>query len=357
MEVKQIVTEINSPVTEIHYTDGYDYITICGGCVVLLQNPIWENGGFTIRLPKESTGNQYRFVNHGLRQLSLFPDTTEDKTIQSIMILFKTGYTENDIKRIQKYASGLKSIVIYVNSVNELIEFLNRRKEKKRLIKACYIYAHGVLNYTSFHYRVLGSTLEQQGLFGIEQIKKIDESIFAHDADITTYACRNGISLPDDDFTEVNGVAGQENSPAQYKANYWKVNVRAMEMRSDYSNTYGSKDEINAVVENYNKIIIQYEKMKKEYDNLLLEYQNKLEAYHQAISKGQQMEKPQPISPPIKPKDYDLNKERYDSIIIRDRNEKDSGGPIMPRGAWYAPKTGKTPLGLKSGLLEYKPKI
>jgi hypothetical protein len=130
-----------------------------------------------------------------------------------------------------------------------------------------------------------------------------------------------------------------------------------MEMRSDYSDTYGSKDEIKAVVENYNKIIIQYEKMKKKYDNLLQEYQNKLEAYHQAISKGQQMEKPQPISPPIKPKDYDLNKERYDSIIIRDRNEKDSGGPIMPKGAWHAPKTGKTPLGLKSGLLEYKPKV
>lgn len=129
-----------------------------------------------------------------------------------------------------------------------------------------------------------------------------------------------------------------------------------MEMRSDYSNTYGSKNEIKAV-ENYNEVITNYKLEKIIYDYLLKQYQNKLEVYHQAISKGQQMEKPQPISPPIKPKDYDLNKERYDSIIIRDRNEKNSGGPIMPRGAWYAPKTGKTPLGLKSGLLEYKPKI
>jgi hypothetical protein len=105
-----------------------------------------------------------------------------------------------------------------------------------------------------------------------------------------------------------------------------------MEMRSDYSLTYGSKDEIKAI-EKYGEIIKKYTLEQKEYEILLKQYQTEMDTYYLAMEKGKKIERPIKPLPPIKPQNYDLNRERYNSMIKRDENQKNNGGPIMPKRA------------------------
>ncbi|OKO98670.1 hypothetical protein [Xenorhabdus eapokensis] len=215
-----------------------------------------------------------------------------------------------------------------------LIDFLNQRKEKKRLIKEMVIFSHGIINYATFHYE--GEDVEE-GLFGSEEIKKVYESIFDFDAKITTYACRAGISVDNGypgDFTGIPD-AGQNKSPAQQMANLWDVEVKAFEKRSSYVGIYGTTQEIKEAKE-YGKVIEKYEAERK--------------VYNYELSKGNKN-----ITPPEKPKDYDVMKKRNMDVKTRDLNEKDGGGPIAPNGFWRLPKTGNTPTGLKEDLQSYRP--
>lgn len=87
-------------------------------------------------------------------------------------------------------------------------------------------------------------------------------------------------------------------------ANKWGIPIQAFERRSLYEKTYGTKAEYDAA------------KDYKGVDPILLE--------------------------------------RAKSITQREINDKD-GGPIMPKGAWHPPTSGKTPEGLKNDLQIYRP--
>ncbi|WP_275385917.1 hypothetical protein [Xenorhabdus bovienii] len=322
-----LITNVNNPTTEKPYTSGYDYITVVGARTVP-----WEPRAKAIlRGFREAPSNQYRFINAGLHQLQLFPKESQgDHAVQRIMVIFQQGYTQNDIDRINDYTKKLGGRIIYVKNKQELIDFLNQRKEKKRLIKEMVIFSHGIINYATFHYE--GEDVEE-GLFGPEEIEKVYESIFDFDAKITTYACRAGISVGGDDLTGQD--AGQDKSPAQRMANAWDVKVKAFEKRSSYVGTYGTGQEIEEV-KAYDKVISKYEAARSEYVDKVL--------------KGDKNAKP-----PEKPKDYDVMKKRHEDVKVRDKNEKNDGGPIAPKGLWRLPKTGDEPKGLKESLQDYDP--
>ncbi|MBC8951186.1 hypothetical protein [Xenorhabdus sp. TS4] len=325
-----LLTNTGEPTTEKPYISGYDYITVVGA-----RTRPWDiSWGGTKRLFLESLGNQYRFINSGLHQLQLFPKATQDHAVQRIMVVFQQGYTQKDIDRINDYTKKLDGRIIYVKNKQGLIDFLNQRKEKKRLIKEMVIFSHGIINYATFHYE--GEDVEE-GLFGSEEIKKVYESIFDFDAKITTYACRAGISVDNGypgDFTGIPD-AGQNKSPAQQMANLWDIEVKAFEKRSSYVGIYGTAQEIKEAKE-YGKVIEKYEAERK--------------VYNYELSKGNKN-----ITPPEKPKDYDVMKKRNMDVKTRDLNEKDGGGPIAPNGFWRLPKTGNTPTGLKEDLQSYRP--
>ncbi|HHA1349776.1 TPA: hypothetical protein ACOEER_000808 [Enterobacter ludwigii] len=59
---------------------------------------------------------------------------------------------------------------------------------------------------------------------------------------------------------------------------------------------------------------------------------------------------------PVKPEHYDEMLRRRKDIDERDANQSKSGGPIAPNGSWRYPTSGDTPVGLKKGLLLYRPK-
>ncbi|MDE9539599.1 hypothetical protein KKJ28_10770 [Xenorhabdus bovienii] len=250
------------------------------------------------------------------------------------MVVFQQGYTQKDIEKINDYTKKLSGRIHYVKDKQGLIDFLNLRKKKKRLIKEIVFFCHGIIDYASFHY---AGDNEDDGLFGPEEIEKVYESIFDFDAKITTYACRAGISVDDGwpgwDFTGMD--AGQDKSPAQRMANAWDVEVKAFEKRSIYTTVYGTGKEIKEA-EDYGSVVEKYEVAHEDYENELL--------------KGNVNAKP-----PKKPKDYDVMKKRNKDVIKREENKNTGGGPISPNGSWHLPGTAKTPEGLKVGLQNYKP--
>ncbi|MDX8001120.1 hypothetical protein FE394_18495 [Xenorhabdus sp. Reich] len=250
------------------------------------------------------------------------------------MVVFQQGYTQNDINRINQYTKKLGGRIVYVKNKQGLIDFLNQRKEKKRLIREMVFFCHGIINYATFHYE--GEDVEG-GKFGPEEIEKVYESIFDFDTKITTYACRAGISVDNGypgDFTGIPD-AGQDKSPAQRMANAWDVEVKAFEKRSSYIGIYGKDKEA---------------KEAKEYSKIIEKYEADCKAYKYELSKGNENS-----TPPEKPKDYDIMKKRNEDVKIRDYNEDNDGGPIAPNGSWRLPGTGDTPKGLKKGLQDYKP--
>lgn len=321
-----LVTSPDYTTKEIPYCSGYDYIAVVGARTAPRD---WRWQGLW-GMTSESKGNQYRFVNCGIRQLRDFPTSSpDDYTLQRIIIVFQSGYTENDIKVINDYVTKLNARVIYVKNKNDLISFLQERKNKKRLIKEMVFFCHGIINIASFHYAGEDETL---GEFSSVDIKKIYESIFDYDAKVTTYACRAGISKDGSDFTGKD--PGQKFSPAQNMADAWDIRVRAFEMRSSYVGVYGTSEEIQ---------------LAKNYSNTVKRHEEEIAIYEESIRKGDKNAKP-----PKKPDEYEENIRRNEDVHQRAENEK-KGGPISPNGSWRYPGTGNTPVGLKKGLQTYFP--
>lgn len=322
-----LVTAPKYPEKEVSYCSGYDFITVVAARTAP-RDWRWQ-GGFG--LTAEGKGNQYRFINCGLRQLREFPLPSKgDYSVQRIMVVFQQGYTEYDIRKINEYTKVQKARIVYVKNKNELVDFLKRRKDKKRLIKNMVFFCHGIINTASFHYA--GDNVEA-GEFKVDDITDVYESIFDYDAEVTTYACRAGISLDGSDLTGRD--AGQKDGPAQKMADTWDVKVNAFEMRSSYVGIYGTVEEI---------------KLANDYGEIIKDYKNELSKYEELMARGDKNAKS-----PHKPEDYDKNLRRYLAIKEREANEDNNGGPIDPNGSWSFPTTGNTPTGLKKGLQLYTP--
>lgn len=323
-----LMTATKYPLKEVPYCSGYDYIT-----VVAARTIPWSTNVTT--LFRDGPGNQYRFINCGIRQLGEFPDADDKNyTIQRIMVVFQHGYTTSDIERINEYTACKNARIIYVKNKDEFVNFLNKRKALKRLIKKMVFFCHGIINIASFHYSADHEDDEKSGEFDISYIEKVHESIFDYDAEVITYACRAGISVDEHDFSG-GKYAGQMESHAQKMADKWDVNVKAFEMRSLYEGVYGTKEEL-AQVEKERKIVE--------------EYQTELARYKMGKLTGDNR-----APKPKKPDGYDEMERRVNEVRERESNATDGGGPIAPNGSWCFPTTASTPTGLRRGLLPYKP--
>lgn len=322
-----LVTAPKYPEKDVPYCSGYDYITVVGARTAP-RDLRWQGG---YGLTEESKGNQYRFINCGLRQLREFPQSSKGNySVQRIMVVFQQGYSEYDISKINEYSEKQNSRVIYVKNKDEFVSFLRQRKAKKRLIKKMIFFCHGIINIASFHY---AGNNEGAGEFSISDIEDVYESVFDYDAEITTYACRAGISVDGDDLTGKD--AGQKQSPAQKMADRWDMKVNAFEMRSSYIGVYGTGKEIE---------------LANDYDKTIRAYKENLSKYEESLAQGNKN-----VEPPQKPDDYDENVRRNIDIKERNSNEDNNGGPIAPNGSWRFPTTGNTPIGLRKGLQIYIP--
>ncbi|WP_434526723.1 hypothetical protein [Photorhabdus asymbiotica] len=326
-------TALNKPTYEVEYSIcGYDYISVVAART---EGPDYSLSGVT-RGFSAPIGNQYMFINQGIRQLGEYPATTPDYKIQRILVVFTLGYTNHDIKVINQYTQDKGGRIVYVRNSDELVQFLSERKSKKRLIKQLDIFSHGIILNIPFHFyaeNIFSGYNDPAGDFTLEKIMQIDEKIFDYDAIVTSYACRTGIAVDEDDFT--NTDPGYEHSLAQLMADTWEVEVRAFAMRSHYGKTYGTKTEINEA-EKHRKEIMKYD-----------------EDYDYYVNNKHLNPK---LKEPTKPQNYEKYKQQIESIKARDENI-DQGGPIDPHGAWHKPGTAESPKGLPKGLRTYLPKI
>lgn len=316
-----IKTDKNLPTHQIVHFNKEDYITVVGARTATTDISL---SGAT-RFFQSPVGNQYMFINQGLRQLSLFPKTTADYSKQNILVVFQHGYTSNDITRINQYTKDLGGRIVYVKTVAEFIQFLNARIQKNRLVKRLVFYSHGVIGSISLRY---GGGDEALGNFNSSIANQINKNIFHHDAQVISYACRTGIGVDKDSFKS-STEAKPEASLAQHMANQWKVRVRAFERRSLYSKTYGTAAEIQEA-NNAEKELKRYNQQMRQYNEKKIK------------------------TKPSVPSNYKTLLERSKSIQQRDENARLDGGPIMPKGAWHPPTSGETPSGLKYGLQNYQ---
>ncbi|ULJ59376.1 hypothetical protein [Wielerella bovis] len=305
----------NNHTVEQKITKPQDFIAVAGSALGdwdFGNGDIKQKASAAKRFFRQSPGNRYRFINQAIRALYSFP--VSDNKNQRILIVFSYEYTEIDKKRITDYARRASALVIFVDNVDKFISFLNDRKELGREIKIMEIYSHGIIGAIEFHYgseiiaensyvhyeeyvNLYAKPAFKKGSFNRTSVDNINLNVFAHDAVITSYACRTGIdgerfAKPED--------AKPENSLAQYMANRWGGTVRAFQKRSLYKYTYDPLP--NERVSNT------------------------------------------------------FRQERMESIRDREFNEKNGGGPIMPKGAWHSPTSGQTPTGVREGLVEYRPK-
>lgn len=358
-ELESKYTKSKYPTEDVQLHSGYDYIVVSAARTIpsvgvgqtlknfaksVITSSIVNEGfteefaedmgfGYSIPITGESKGNQYRFINHGLRQLRFFPESSDDgKRVQKTHIVFKQGYTSNDLTRIEEYTNNHGANTVYVDSVVELIQFLNQRKDDNRLIKELIIYSHGVVSAITFHYK--GDRVEE-GMLDLRHYDSILEEVFDFDAKVVTYGCRNGIAMEGDHFSD--GEAGQEYSLAQKMADHLLVDVYAFEKRSIYTISYGdrSKNE-DANAANYQKTIDKYEA--------------ELSDYRKSVLLGIGVEKPR------EPEDYEEWIIRMEDRLLARSNAGSNGGPIMKNGAWHEVGTGEFPTGLKEGLQKYIPK-
>ncbi len=327
--IGKCVSDIDKCTVKNKITTPKDYIAVAGSA----------EGSWDITLTKarfrEQKGNRYRFINTAIRALYTYPEPVCNSDnipkIQRILVVFQFKYTSNDILRINEYAEEAKARVIYVKSVDELINFLNLRKEKLREIAKLEFFSHGVIGKICFHYSndAIEHKRESSGELTRNSIDKLKDGLFASNGVIVSYACRTGININKESFQK-GEYAGQNESLAQYMANKLNITVKAFERRSDYAFTYDYK-------KFYTKSV--------EYDYLITGAPKEVYILDKEKTSQKIYDNPE----------YKSEKDLQKSVEERDANEENDGGPIMPKGAWNPPCAAFTPEGLKDGLQTYKP--
>jgi len=164
---------------------------------------------------------------------------------QTTLLLFKAGYSDGQIKRIQKYLNkkGIKMQVL--THSNDLVNYINNKSITNKAsgrrddpITHLQIYAHGTITgpgngAISFGYHQDGKGIESDYRFDKNDVAKVKPSSFSPKAFIISYACRTGAGK---DVGERGSDTDPEKSLAQNMADVWGITNYALQRRSDYEN-------------------------------------------------------------------------------------------------------------------------
>jgi RHS repeat-associated protein len=227
----------NNPISVID-PDGNEKIVVVGS-----ENREWKLG----------------FVLPGLKAAKELKNIAGDE--QTTLLLFKAGYSDGQMKRIQKYANKKGITVQVLTSSDDLVNYFNNKSIKSKEsgrkedpITHVEIFCHGTITNTSgacdgalnFGYHQ-GDAIESKYRFDIDDVKKINSSSFDPNAQIFSYACRTGAGK---DVGESGSDTDPEKSLAQSMANQFGVTIYALQCRSEYKNVISS-DPKKSWIENY----------------------------------------------------------------------------------------------------------
>ncbi|KHK59393.1 hypothetical protein PI86_08670 [Burkholderia sp. A9] len=292
------------------------------------------------------------FINQGIRQLRQYPEGTSDYARQRVFLIFVKDYPRKLLDELKKivevdYCASYREL----NDVADLVTFIAARRGKRRLIKQLDIFSHGLVHSIEFGYDVGESW---QIRYGMNQACMLVPLAFDDDATIFSYACRTGLGHDIGTKLDPGEDPRYEESLAQIMADAGDVEVRAFPRRSNYDETYGTREELIAAKKTLPKID---------------EYRREVEAYHRqmaayrkrtvALGKGPMNEIPgePPPKAPVRPyTDREFKLAEHMKKRGNYESAADIGLPLDPLGAVNPVRSGSTPEGLPMGLRTFRPK-
>ncbi len=320
-QIKESSTDEKEPTTTISVSENYDYVTVVGASYTSLIEDV-----------RKQMGNKMRFVNQGIRQLRLYPMTTDDLSVQRVFLIFIEEYEAKLLKRIQQVVSGrYRAAYKEFDSISNLVDFVNLRMSKNRLIKQLDFFSHGVIGSVELGYKLRKNDSYR---FRDVQARKLSPDAFDYDANIYSYACRTGLGQDDEDDPAYS------KSLAQILANATTTMVHAFVRRSEYDLTYGDTRQRKIAADNIDKI--------RNYDNAI--------AAHRMLEVLQQKGV---FSGPMPPRPVNPCTNEEESLarhaMSRDRNQRELGYPLDEEGAVQGVRTAATPEWAPQGLRIYSP--
>ncbi|MDM8349358.1 hypothetical protein P8H27_10650 [Pseudomonas sp. sp1636] len=112
-----------------------DFITVVGASPMTLLESL-----------RGQKGNKMRFINQGIRQARLYPPATANDSTQRIFLIFTEDYERQLLDRVKvvvesRYGAKYREL----DSIAQLVDFINQRIGKKREIKQLDFFSHGLV--------------------------------------------------------------------------------------------------------------------------------------------------------------------------------------------------------------------
>lgn len=318
-----------------------DFITVVGASHMALMEKL-----------RGQKGNKMRFINQGIRQTRLYPPASANDATQRIFLIFTEDYERpllDTVKDVVETRYGAKYREL--DSIAQLLDFINLRISKKREIKQLDIFSHGLVGTIEFGYE-----LDKADSYRMRdaQALMLKPEAFDLSAKIHSYACRTGLGIHADVHVSEGEDPLYEKSLAQLIANTAQTAVWAFPRRSNYDQTYGNASDRAGLTNAQEKTKADAQAMKA-YRLRLSDYQRRLAAHRQA-SKDANAQLPNATAPqpPIK------TASAQDEALVRHANSRDGndrtiGYPLDAEGAVRPVRAGDSPTGVPATLREYKP--
>jgi hypothetical protein len=353
------------PVEQEHITlvsayDDNDYVTVVG-----CSNPAifdtWSPKDWARNAIKGQPGEEAQFINQGIRQIRqyVFDKKGIDK---KVFLIFREEYEEKALARVKKIITETyKADYMELDNISDLVDFVNQREAKTRFIKKLDIFSHGLVGSIEFGYHTDKADTYR---LKAEQAKQLKPAMFDDDAIITSYACRTGVGVDREKFSEQMDKRYNK-SLAQVLADNVDVTVHAYARRSNYDGTYGTAEErqtgikTESKVEAYNAKREAYRAELNRYEKQSAAYAKKLADYRQSSGQANASSLPGE-APPVPPKEPVKDFSDKDETLARHTmsqkmNQKECGIPIDEHGAVRPVRAGDTPTGLPDVLLLFEP--
>ncbi|MGL4319037.1 MAG: PAAR domain-containing protein [Pseudomonas sp.] len=187
------------------------------------------------------SGNKMMFIGQAVRELAEFKRRKPNLT--RTLVVFTPNYSPAMLSAARSSAEVYGACFVSVTTVQELIDYLNRGKDRKQSpIEHLSLFSHGLPQRVEFGYE-LAERFEMS--LNVLSYDKISPLAFSSSAQIDSYACRTGMGnrseYPIEDGIQFFPQTNE--SLAQLLADHLQVKVQAFIRRSDYKNTWGSFEE------------------------------------------------------------------------------------------------------------------
>ena len=135
------------------------------------------------------SGNKMMFIGQAVRELAEFKRTKP--ALSRTLVVFTPSYNAAMLGAARKSADAYGAGFVKVTNVQELIDYLNRGKDRKKSpIEHLSLFSHGVPHRIAFGYQ-LGNDFQMS--LDVLSYAKMSPLAFSSTAQIDSYACRTGM--------------------------------------------------------------------------------------------------------------------------------------------------------------------